>query len=104
MRMNKIVRTNLKLAFHRFLDDGNFPEVEWARGEMYHYDTLRYTQAWGRMAHLVDARMKEYGYHMGCYEMKRSDQFRDDVLIIIRNITPDMVSNCTLMFGVPQLV
>jgi hypothetical protein len=102
MRMNKIARTNVRLAYHRLLDGGFFPEVGWKRGECYSYNTFQYTQFWGRMAHLVDAGLRARGYHMGCYEMKRSDRFRSEVIEIIHSITPDMIAQCTRMFGVPR--
>jgi len=102
MRMNKTVREDLRVAFQRLLDQGHFPEVGWCRGEVFDYDTLHYLDNWGRMAFLVNENLKRMGYALGCYELRRSDRFRQDVLAAIRPVTPTMITACKCTLGVPN--
>jgi hypothetical protein len=101
LRMNKTVRTTLRAAFQKQLDQGYFPEVGWKRGAVFNYNTHEYVMVWGRMAHLVDQALKRRGYNMGCYECRRSDDFRAEVFQIIGAIKPQDVEACDRMVGVP---
>jgi hypothetical protein len=99
--MNRTVRESMRVHYQRLLDQGNFPEVGWRRGAVYNYNTNEYLILWGRMAHLVDKALKGRGYHLGCYEMRRSDDFRKDTIQIISAIDPQDVIECQVMCGVP---
>jgi hypothetical protein len=101
LRMNKTIRQNLQIKLHKMLDDGEFPEVEWHRGPTYEYDILAYTKVWGKMAHIVDSSLKAHGYLLGCYELRRADEFRNAVSQIVQSITPEMIAECNRMVGVP---
>jgi hypothetical protein len=101
LRMNKVVRQGLQIKLHKMLEDGNFPEVGWHGGPLYDYDTLAYTKVWGRMAYLVDSRLKAHGYLLGCYELRRADAFRNAVSQIVQSITTEMIAECNHMVGVP---
>lgn len=103
LRVNKAVRQSLQIKLHRMLDNGEFPEVEWRRGPTYEYDTLAYTKVWGKMAHIVDSFLKANGYSLGCYELRRADEFRNTVSAIVQSITPEMVADCNRMVGVPGI-
>jgi hypothetical protein len=65
------------------------------------YDTYQYLQFWGRMAFLVDCNLKELGHSLGCYEAKRSDDFRNDVIASIRAVTPEMIISSPGVLGIP---
>jgi hypothetical protein len=101
LRMNKAIRQSLQLKLHKMLDDGEFPEVSWQRRPVYEYDTLEYTKLWGRMAFIVDSTLKDTGYALGCYELRRADEFRNTVSQIVQSITPEMIAECNHMVGVP---
>ena len=103
MRMNKLVSQNMSKRVQRLLDEGHFPEVGWQRRPVYNYNTDEYLKVWGRMAHLVDQALKEHGYLLGCYELRRSNQFRQEVMQIIGAVTPEAIEQCHLMCGVPGL-
>jgi hypothetical protein len=102
MRMNKTVRLNVQRAFQGFLDAGHFPEVGWNRGNCLEYDTFQYLNNWGRMVYLVNENLKRRGYLLGCYELRRSDGFRQDVIAAIRSVTPAMIAACDRTLGVPN--
>jgi len=102
MRMNKTVRTNIQSAFQDFLDEGHFPEVGWKRGTCFEYDTSQYLRNWGRMAFLVNENLKRMGYVLGCYELRRSDRFHQDVLSAVRSVTPALVAACDHTLGIPK--
>jgi len=103
VRMNKMVRNSLRARLHTLLDQGNFPEVEWIKGPVYHYNTREYLLVWGRMAALVDDALKDRGFALGCYEMRRSDQFRSCVVEAINRMTPQDILTCAHMRGVPEM-
>ncbi|MGD8405309.1 MAG: hypothetical protein PVJ21_16735 [Anaerolineales bacterium] len=99
--MNKTVRTSMHHAYLRMLDQGNFPEVGWSRNGIVEYDTANYLQFWGRLAFLVDQNLKSAGHTLGCYELKRSDNFRKDVIASIRAVTPEMIISSPGILGIP---
>ena len=102
MRMNKTVREAIHTRYRTMLEQGCFPEVGWSRNGTYEYNTFQYLQFWARLAFLVDANLKRLNYTLGCYELKRSDAFRNDVMAILRTITPEMVVDSPGVLGVPR--
>jgi len=100
--MNKTVREIMHRTYLRMLDQGNFPEVGWSCNGVYEYSTMEYMQFWGRLAFLVDQNLKAAGYALGCYEARRSDEFRNNVIAVIKPITPRMVVNSPGVLGIPR--
>jgi hypothetical protein len=90
--MNKRVTEVLRNAFHKMLDEGKFPMVQWEdTGVFKSYSMFEYSEYWSRFARIVDERLKEAGEE-GVFTKKYNKPLLKKIADVCNNVTEDDVN------------